>query len=355
MIHRFLTFAIVMGLCVPVCLARSDKAIAQTTAKKPSDTVKLVELQNKRDDLFNQFNSLGGQRALETTQERMTLRKWQIDRIEGILARLAGSTAALEQMKKQVDEKSVVGLDDLAPGKKDAAEHLAEKALERAGSTGASRLMGWIGLIGDLAEIGGKKIIKEMNVDQMEELVRQNRINLHDALALESALLLDNNKDRKALEDLRDLKARYQEAALNYMAEKRRLANVAPRAPQCSKAAQSGSESILENALRDLGRAKQKIFKAIQSAPRYGGQFSFLLQSDNFYDVHRRKLELTVRLLKENQDFDCGSADAIHAGMYRIEVLTKRLELFIKYDKDNKHILRSMIADARKINSGTYF
>lgn len=107
--------------------------------------------------------------------------------------------------------------------------------------------------------------------------------------------------------------------------------------------------------MRDLRKAKQKIFKAIQSAPRYGNKFAFLLQSGNFYDVHRRKLERTARLLKKHEDFDCATVDAIRSGMYRIEVVTRRLQIYIKYDKDNTRILRGLIADAKEINSGTYF
>lgn len=352
------TLRLVAGiLSAPIAANQMTQASAQVPGQAAADVAHLAALRKNSNEIWNRYVSLGGYQAILDIQYRIALRASQAQRIEERLGDLSGSTEALERMRKQVEQTWIFGLDDVVQqGGQKIVEKGTKAALESSGKAAASKALAWIGAIANVVEYGGKKIIKEINIDRLDELIKQNRINLSDALHLQSALFIDNNKDRKRLNELLDLKAHYEQAYHRYWLEKERRKNPTnTHLPNCTKEAQSNSDHVLDAAIRDLRAAKQEIFKAIESAPRYGGKFAFLLKSGNFYDVHLRKLASVIRLWNEKHTFDCDAADAVRAGIYRIQVLTRRLQLFIEYNKRNKRILQKMIAEAQSINAGTYF
>lgn len=355
MVGAMRTLANLAAVAMSISLAVPAGATAQTVGQRSSGAATLAALQQERNGRFDRFKSLGGQRGLETTQGRMALRKQQIDAIESILPKLSGGKAALERMKKQVDEKSVVGLADLVPGKKDAAKHVAGKAMEAVGTEAGSKVLGWVGLIADVVEYGGKKIIKELNVHQMEELVRENRINVLDALRLEDALLRDNNEDRRTLDKLLDAKARYAKAEDRYVAELLRQRNLSKQAQHCPQVVLSEPEKTLDFVARRLRAEKRELFKAIANAPRYGSQFVFLLHSGNFYDAHLRRIASYARLLKSNPKLDCVIAQKVRRGSGLALGVITELKIYVGYHGHNARALKSMVDRAKELNAKRFF
>ena len=222
-----LLIGIVLTFMSPVGVDVLSRAEAQTSNHSAKNAAKLAGLKRERDALWNKLADLGGQatpkQAVDNVQYRMRTRLVQIDRLEEVLLKIAGSKKSLERMKNQTAESSVFGLDDFVGevGEK-AGEMATKKGLEAAAKKGAGKAVGWLGVIGDVVEYGGKKIIKEFNVDQLEKMIEQNSLNLRDAFRLRSALLHDNDGDRTLLDQLSALIRRYEQADDLYLSEKQR-------------------------------------------------------------------------------------------------------------------------------------
>jgi hypothetical protein len=348
--------------CALATVQYGPRSQAQENNQKAQERKKLESLKEAADILRNQYYGLGGPKAIADIQYRMMTRKSQIDRIEDRLPDLVDSVATLESMKKQIETESIMGLEDLIEHKEQSVlTEGAKRALERVEKKAAGTVVRGFSavaeFIGEIVELAGRKIIKELNVDQLEELVKQGRLTVSDALRIQIALLRDNDVDRKLLNELVDLKRRYEEAYHQYwMEEQRQKRTTKKKLPSCSQDFVSESKNALTGARRDLREAKRTIFRAIANAPRYGAQFAFLLRSGNVFDVHEEKLEsIITQMKKDGAMFDCRMAGIVRAGVSHIQVITKRLQMYIGYNKDNRKLLDSLVADAKKLNSKTYF
>mgnify|MGYP001824122025 CR=1 FL=1 len=219
------SFAIAVSLLIGVSSLitefQAEPANAQSNQLKPTDQAKLAKLKRERDRLWNELISWGGaatpKQAIDNVNHRMTTRKLQIDGLNDSLKKLAGGKKAVEKLKTKIENTPVIGLTDVA---EEVGEKAGEYGVGLFLKTIGKRVVGVAGLLGDIAEYGGKKYFKGLDLEALEELVERNRINIEDAIRLQRALLNDNDKDRKLRDKLVSLRARYDEADERYLMEK---------------------------------------------------------------------------------------------------------------------------------------
>ncbi len=188
---------------------------------KETPAERLDRLEKTVDDYWNEMRELGGGRtpreSIINVRARMNEIKAIADRLEAAAERAGATVKDLDATRKNFDETSIFELSDIPQeGAEKAVEEVAKKGLSKVGG----RALGALSLVVDVFEYGGRKVIKEINVSALEDLVRQNRAQLTDMYRLLSTLYRDWSNENDKLKRLEDLRARY-EAAYAEMAELR--------------------------------------------------------------------------------------------------------------------------------------
>lgn len=168
-------------------------------------------------------------RNVRTRKDKLEARALGLDRT---VERLGGSIDALGAMRREMAEGWVASRGDLAG---EAAEKAVEEAVaKRLASQGLARFLGAASLAIDVIDYGGRKVIKELNVATLGEMVRQERVTLREVYALQVALLAERDLASQKIERLQQLKARFDDV-FGRLAEERHLQQTATKATRHAK------------------------------------------------------------------------------------------------------------------------
>ena len=216
--------ALMLAALLP--LIGASPALAQTPpvpAQTP-DTTRLDQLESDYADVMNEANQLGSGRTIDESIRFSTNRQGQLrvdlERLEETIERQGGTMRELEAARQRFADESIFGFQE-------GGEELAEEAATHAATQGFSlvfrRVLGIATLIGDVVDYGGRKIIKELNVSDMEDLIAQGRIqrsDLYDMFAVMNAELI---AEIRAQRRLRELQPRQRELFRQIAEERARL------------------------------------------------------------------------------------------------------------------------------------
>jgi hypothetical protein len=115
-------------------------------------------------------------------------------------------------------------------------------------------------------------------------------------------------------------------------------------------------------AIKKLHAYKEAVAKAMASnGGQYGARFSFLVQSENVFERHARRLAALLKQLKGGRKTDCAVRYAIHSGMLGIGSKVQRLENDIPVlnrkggTKTGQKMLEREVADAKNFNAKRFF
>jgi len=170
---------------------------------------------------MNEANQLGSGRTIDESIRFSTNRQGQLrvdlERLEEAIRRQGGTIEELNAARQRFENESVFGL-------REAGEEITEKAATHAVTQGFSvvfrRVLGVATLVGDVITYGGRKIIKELNVSDMEDLVAQGRLQLRDMYDMYSVMNAELVAEIRAQRRLRELQPQ-QRALFEQMAEER--------------------------------------------------------------------------------------------------------------------------------------
>ena len=209
--------------------AQTPNVAAQTPASESSS---LQEMEQEVDGIHQESRELGGDpspaRSLNHVRTRINELDDMTGRLDTVADQLGASTADLEKLRQEVGDTTVIGLKDVAQEVGEGGvEKVAEYCLTRGCLKVASKALGWIALIGDVVEYGGKFIIREINEDAIRDLVRSERLKLHDLYELISALRCEQSAERAKARRLEELRARDNALFRAIATERQRLAEQA--------------------------------------------------------------------------------------------------------------------------------
>lgn len=119
-------------------------------------------------------NPRQGQKKLEYELAELRVR---YDRLDEAIEDAEGTAEDLAAYKKQFEDRSIFTAGD-AVG--EGAEKVGEVAARKVLSKGAGRVLGWLGIAGDVGEYGGKWVLKQGDLDALDDAVETSRVNLHD-------------------------------------------------------------------------------------------------------------------------------------------------------------------------------
>lgn len=192
-----------------VAIAISGSSSAQrppVQAQSPAPTSH-QQLELEFEDIQTESRELGGSPAprvaINNVGTRIIKLTDQIERLEETARQLGASAKDLEEFSEEVGNATTP-----RDAGDDRAKRAVERGLRRACGTTARRALGWISLAGDVVEIGGELIIRELNENAIRELVRQERLKLRDLRDLLDLLRCQRAGERAKLKRLRELHQR---------------------------------------------------------------------------------------------------------------------------------------------------
>ena len=206
---RTLSIASAAALAVAAVVVSPAPGFAKETPVE-----RLDRLENAVDQYWNEMRELGGGRTprelIANVKARMNAIKEIADRLEAAAERAGATVKDLDATRKNFDDTSIFELSDIP---QEGAEKVVEEAAKKGLSKVAGRSLGILSFVVDVFEYGGRKVIKEINVSELENLVRQSRAQLSDMYRLLSTLYRDWSNENDKLKRLEDLSARYDAAS----------------------------------------------------------------------------------------------------------------------------------------------
>lgn len=214
--HALMFAALLPLIGAPPALAQTPPVPSQTP-----DATRLNQLESEYADVMNEANQLGSGRTIDESIRFSTNRQGELrvdlERLDEAIQRQGGTIEELNAARQRFENESVFGL-------REAGEEITEEALTHAATQGFSmvfrRVLGVATLVGDIVTYGGRKIIKELNVGDMEDLVAQGRLQLSDMYDMYSVLNAELVAEIRAQQRLRELQTR-QRALFDQIATER--------------------------------------------------------------------------------------------------------------------------------------
>lgn len=190
------------------------------------DVTRLNQLESEYADVMNEAGQLGSGRTIDESIRFSTNRQGQLrvdlQRLEEGIQRQGGTIEELDAARQRFENETVFGLRE---GGEEVAEEAATHAVTQGFSLVFRRVLGVATLVGDVITYGGRKIIKELNVSDMEALVRQGRLQLSDMYDFYSVMNAELVAEIRAQQRLRELQPR-QRALFEQIAEERARLNL---------------------------------------------------------------------------------------------------------------------------------
>jgi subtilisin family serine protease len=249
---------------------------------------RVEQLERERDAVNREARQLGEgpdiTRSIQNVRNREAREVEQIQRLEEAIERMGGTKAELEQVRQEMEDKSV--FDDPDKNKKRIATGIGKWLLGEA----AKRVAAVVGVVLEVAEVGARKVIKEINVEALEDQVKRNQLTINDTYELTTALHHQLSEDRQTLRQLQDMQAREQDLSGRIAAARANLElQEDPAQPNLIRDLDTrGDEKLeyqqkLDKLRREADeRARQNgvnIPKGVSSSPAGYGQGAFLPQS----------------------------------------------------------------------------
>ena len=228
---------------------------------------KIANLRREVGSLWNQAVELGGEiptHSIRRVEGRIVELTDLYRRLDEVAEIHAESVEELAKLRKQMADTSILTLEDAAGI---ATSEAGEAVARRSVGAATGRALGWIGWVGTVAEIGGKRVIKDLNVDRMTEMLKDERIKLSDVIKLQRALLHDLKSERDKLQRLTELVERYH-TAYDKLARARAVAGPACR--HAVLARETDAEGDAEERREDL-RTRTRITLSRPYPPRRTG------------------------------------------------------------------------------------
>lgn len=150
---------------------------------------RIQELDKQHRALRNESREVSGTSAMRTGKKEL---EWELaqlrvryDRLDELIEKAEANVEDLKAYKKKYADRSVFTASDaVGEGAEKTGEQVAKKAL----SKGAGRALGWLGIVGDVGEYGGKWVMKQGDVGALEDAVESSRVNLMDLYDVAIAL-----------------------------------------------------------------------------------------------------------------------------------------------------------------------
>jgi len=178
-------------------------AFAETPAER------LAAMESEYDQIMQDAGQLGTGRTIEESIRFSTNRQGQtrvdMERLEEAIKRQGGTVQELTAARDRFKDETVLGPREVG---KEAAEEVATNLATRGFSVVFQRVVGVATLIGDVVEYGGKKYIKSLNIDDMNALIAQGRLQQGQLLEMYSVLNKQLIDEIHAQARLRELSSR---------------------------------------------------------------------------------------------------------------------------------------------------
>jgi len=215
----------ILGCVIAAWLAASPSATAETLTG-PALDARVAELGGQVQDIRDQSQQISGtpnpregKKALEYQVAELRVRQ---DRLDEAIEKGEGSAEDLAAFRKEYADRSIFTTSDaVGEGVEKVGETVAKKVL----SEGAGKVLGWLGIAGDVGEYGGKWVIKQGALGSLDEAVEQNRVNLHDLYQAHIALSGQINDRLRRIDEMKKLIAKDDEIYPEYakLRERQRL------------------------------------------------------------------------------------------------------------------------------------
>lgn len=267
---RSKTYRILAAASVVALIAGISASVVQ--ADTPVTSPRLTELESEWMVVRSESEELGGspspRTAINNVKTQMNIRDGNIQQMENIAKEFGATAEALEEIRKEVADASIVGLGDVA---QEGGEKVGETAVKRActkyGAKVAARSLGWISLIGDVVEYGGKIVIREMNKSSIREMLRNTRLQLTNIYELLSKLREDQAADRATVRRLEELKTREDQLFDQMAHERERLRLAAERAGPATRHAVRDRVTDPEGDREEMRKDLEERIKLVEPAP----------------------------------------------------------------------------------------
>ena len=203
---------------------------------------KIEELEQEICETYTRAREIGGGKTIKQSLDNVKTSENEVkDRIRSVdeaIENAGGTQEGLQAAAQELGEQPIFTMGDAAQeGGEQAGEKVVGEGLKRIGLKGAARALDWVMLFGDVLEYGGKIVIRKMNVSDMKDLVRQQRITLNQLYDLAIYLRTEETRLRNERKELETLRAK-NNAAWNALAEERERwrQQQAPRKAACEDA-----------------------------------------------------------------------------------------------------------------------
>jgi len=247
-------------------------AIADT----PLTSDRLQQMERDWWDIRRESEALGGspspRTALNNVKTQMNVREANIEQVERLATEFGATADALEQIRKEVSEAPIVDLGDVGQeGVEQVVGEGVKRGCTRIGAKAAGRALGWLSLIGDVVEYGGKIVIREMNESSIRTMLRNTRLQLSNLYELLSKLRTDQAADRATVRRLETLQGQEKQLFNRMVEERRRLKEEARRQAERSGPATRHAvgvrETDPEGDLEELRIYLEEGVKLVEPAP----------------------------------------------------------------------------------------
>jgi len=219
----------------------------------------LADLQAEQETVRAESEQIGGSRSTATAENNVQTRinelQQNVDRLHDVAESLGATAQELDALRQEVGDMPIVDLGDVA---QEGGEQAAERVIARTCTKAVGRAAGWVFLIGDVVEYGGKIIIRELNEDAIRDMVRSERVKLHEVYDLISQLYCQLAQERADLRRVKELRARdntlFEQIAEQRQRETERAQPARSRAVLTRETDPAGDEAELERARDDSVR-----------------------------------------------------------------------------------------------------
>lgn len=191
-------------------------AIALAATPALGDTPDVEAMRSRSADLEAELlqisaetEELGGGKTIERSESNLRGQRIDLDRqaerLDELIEKAGGTKAELEAEKKALEEQWVFEKSDAAT---ESAEKVGEIALTQVLTKTGSKVLGAGGLVVDFVDYGGRKYLKSVDIDNLEEAIEAQRLTLTDAYKLRITASAAINENIRRQARLRELKAR---------------------------------------------------------------------------------------------------------------------------------------------------
>lgn len=191
-------------------------AIALAATPVLADTPDVEAMRSRSADLEAELlqisaetEELGGGKTIEQSQTNLRGQRIDLDRqaerLDELIEKSGGTKAELEAQKKALEEQWIFEKTDAAT---ESGEKVAEIALGQVLSKTGGKVLGAGGFIVDVVDYGGRKYLKSVDIDNLEEAIKAQQMTLADAYKLRIAASAAINENIRRQARLRELKDR---------------------------------------------------------------------------------------------------------------------------------------------------